>query len=193
MMKPAEQRNNQTVRLFVAINPGKNTLDAMNGPLSMFKQASWAGNIRWIPAENIHLTLKFIGPAHEDRIACLVDQLSRSVQNHGPLTLTLSQVMFLPTPAKARVMAVALDFSPELERLATAVDEAVGGCGFERERRRFKAHVTVGRCRELDAHRWTMPGDFSGITLRVRTLSLMQSTLLEHGAVYRCLRSFDLC
>ncbi len=192
MMKTAENTNRHTVRLFVAIQPGRETLSSMEGALGALKQASWAGKIRWTPVENIHLTLKFIGDAREEHLNCLTDRLARTASESPCFSIGLNPVMWIPSRSKARVIAAGVSPSADLERLADEVDAAVSGCGFPKDRRRFKAHVTLGRCRELDARRWSIPADFSGIALKVCSMDLMQSILSQHGAVYRCLRSFAL-
>src|SRR5581483_9189039 len=68
----------------------------------------------------------------------------RSVRG-GAVTLSLKQLGVFPNPRSARVLWVGIETGPELEQLATAVDQQMNSLGFEREKRAFSPHVTLAR------------------------------------------------
>jgi 2'-5' RNA ligase len=182
----------RTNRLFVGLVPDDEALVALVRSLGAMKQEAWARDIRWLPRENIHLTLRFFGDADKEKYINLSAALVQHVGKTQEFKINLSQVLFLPSASKARVVAVGVNPCSELDRLVTAVEESVVSCGFEPEKRRFKAHITLGRCRNMDLRRVSIGSNFHGITVPVRTVELMKSTLSDSGAVYGILDTVTL-
>jgi 2'-5' RNA ligase len=90
----------------------------------------------------------------------------------------------------------ATEGAASLVRLAEAVDGALGALGFEREKRAYSAHLTIGRVRSprnvsavVDA--MALAG-FADGPFRIDAVHLMKSDLLRTGAVYTTLRTFKL-
>lgn len=182
----------RTNRLFVGIVPDEAALAALARSVGMMKQEAWARDVRWLPKENIHLTLRFLGDVDKEQYVCLSAVLVEHMAKIQGFEISLSQALFLPSASKARVVAVGIKPCPELDNLAAAVEKSVVSCGFEPEKRRFKAHVTVGRCRDVDLRRVNISSDFQSINVTVRTVELMKSTLSESGAVYGILDTVTL-
>jgi len=182
----------RTNRLFVGIVPDEAALAALARSVGMMKQEAWARDVRWLPKENIHLTLRFLGDVDKEQYVCLSAALVEHMAKIQGFEISLSQALFLPSVSKARVVAVGIKPSPELDNLAAAVEKSVVSCGFEPEKRRFKAHITVGRCRDLDLRRVNISSDFQSINVTVRTVELVKSTLSESGAVYGILDTVTL-
>lgn len=182
----------RTNRLFVGIVPDDEALDALVRSMSTVKQEAWARDVRWLPKENIHLTLRFLGDVDKEQYVGLSAALVNHVGKATGFEISLSKVLFFPSASKARVVAVGVNLSPELDNLAAAVEKSVVSCGFEPEKRRFKAHITVGRCRDVDLRRANIGSNFYGINVPVRAVELMKSTLSESGAVYGILDTVAL-
>lgn len=112
--------------------------------------ASWAAaaappTMRRVAAENLHVTLAFLGtraPADAEAVSALLDGLARPL---GPLAV--ESPLWLP-PRRPGVLAVALGTGPALAQLhADLVAALEGAIGFESDRRPLRAHVTVARAR----------------------------------------------
>lgn len=103
--------------------------------------------VKWVGPERLHLTLKFLGETDEARVPALGEALDRAAGAAGPLELRLAGVGAFPSLQAPRVLWIGVEGPPELERLHEAVDEALAELGFERERRDFHPHVTLGRAR----------------------------------------------
>jgi 2'-5' RNA ligase len=105
---------------------------------------------RWVPPENYHLTLRFIGetPAHraED-----IDLALAGLRGRGfSLTLAGLGVFTKSGPKGGRNTAlwVGVERNPQLDHLQGKIETALQRAGLEPERRRFTPHVTLAR---LDA------------------------------------------
>jgi len=110
---------------------------------------SLAGGIpgaRWVPPENFHLTLRFIGevPAHraEDIDLALTTLRARAF----PLVLT--GMGTFAKGGQANALWIGAERNPSLEALRNKVETALQRSGCEPERRRFTPHVTLARLRD---------------------------------------------
>ena len=87
-----------------------------------------------------------------------------------------------------------------LASLQDAVETAMTGAGFQRERRPFRAHLTIGRVRDgaTPRQRRAIGDAVSSTTLppvepwQIETVHLVQSTLTPQGAIYADLGSVEL-
>ena len=97
------------VRLFVALGLPESI---------RLRLASLAGGIdgaRWVPPENLHITLRFIGEVPEDRIADLADALGAI--RMPPLTVTLRGAGHFSYGKKTRAVWVGVEKTGELATL----------------------------------------------------------------------------
>lgn len=103
---------------------------------------------RWVPEENLHLTLRFLGATDPDRVAGLVDAVAPAFAAAGPLSLRLEGGGTFPPARPARVAWVGIDGGEALSGLQREVASAAeAALGLEAERRPFHAHVTLARPR----------------------------------------------
>jgi len=160
-------------RLFVAIWPPDDVLDR----LADIERPKDQG-VKWVPHENLHVTLRFLGDADETEAAARLDE-----------TLL---------PAATAVVGPAFDLLGErslispvagVDDLAAVVHHALRGLGTESERKRFQGHITVARlARHARPHR--SAGRLFDATFDVTEVALVASTLLDTGAVYETVASW---
>lgn len=103
---------------------------------------------RWVPEDNLHLTLAFLGSRPVDDIPSLVEALASAAAAATPFSLRLDGGGTFPPHRPARVAWVGLTAPPELMALHAGVADALEALGgWERDRRPFHPHVTVARPR----------------------------------------------
>ncbi len=141
------------------------------------------GDVRWVPAENHHLTLKFLGEIAEDRIDALVARAGAKLAPVAPFEVALAGFGAFPSAREARVLWLGVARgSAALAKLARKLDTAARVAGAERERRPFSAHLTLGRLREparVEIERLTPP---TSVTWTVAEVVLYESRLAPDGA-----------
>lgn len=104
---------------------------------------------RFIPAENLHLTLAFLGNVDDDRIAAVGDAVAEGARGHDAIDTSLAGLGVFPSRKRARVLWAGLaDRQGRLRAIAAAVQAALEPLGFEPEKRAFHAHVTLARLRQ---------------------------------------------
>jgi RNA 2',3'-cyclic 3'-phosphodiesterase len=154
-------------------------------------------DVKWVEPGNLHLTLKFLGEASEDRVPDLVRALETACAGRAPLNLEITAPGAFPNARRPRVVWLGLagDLTP-LAELAAAVERALEPLGFPSEDRPFRAHLTLGRVRRprkggrqpdtRSLARDLAGSDFAaGPEFRAERVVLMQSTLTPGGAIYQ--------
>jgi RNA 2',3'-cyclic 3'-phosphodiesterase len=96
-------------------------------------------NVRWSPAENLHVTTKFIGAWPEQRVPDLLHALDEMPRN-GPFPLKIQGLMFF-----SHALVASIQNSKELNALAKRTDLALAGLGIPAEKREYTPHVTLAR------------------------------------------------
>lgn len=153
---------------------------------------------RWVTAENLHLTLVFLGDTARDLVPRLVAALKPAFAAVGPLELSVGGGGTFPPARPARVAWVGIQGPPELlavqRRAAVAVAEIL-----ERppESKPFHAHVTLARPRRpwnrRSAGRFVDAFDGPiGEPFVVERGVLYASELTERGAIYSAVERFRL-
>lgn len=183
----AEQRK----RLFIGIpcQPGR----AVQQILSELRARAQdpASGLRPVPAENLHITLKFLGMVPAPDIAMIPQIMQQIVSRQRSLTLQLHGFGCFK-----QALWLGVKDSDELQHLAAALDQALGIIGVSREQKAFVPHLTVARLRpgaqlklsELQA----AYSDRSWGEFRVETVTLFESETLPEGARYSRLFSASL-
>jgi RNA 2',3'-cyclic 3'-phosphodiesterase len=185
-----------TIRSFVAFNLPSDIIDHASGLQSDLKARGL--KLRWVRPRNIHLTLKFLGDISQAMIADVGDALGRACRGTAPLALTVQGMGVFPSIKRARVLWIGLGGQVEaLQFLYSRIEEELAELGLAREKRGFKAHLTLARMKGPVA-----PGDLSAAMeatgnyeprpFRVRRLILYKSDLRPQGAVYTPLVEIDL-
>jgi RNA 2',3'-cyclic 3'-phosphodiesterase len=177
------------VRTFIAIFPPPELREEV---LAKARRLTLRGRVRWSRPENIHLTLKFLGDVREEVLTSLCAALEEVCERHAAFDARLAGFGAFPSARRAQILWAGIGVgSDELRSLTTDLDAALALLGFEREKRPYTPHLTLGRARGRPASFEPPPEEYLG-EFRVRRVELMESTLTPEGAVYRTVRAFAL-
>jgi 2'-5' RNA ligase len=102
--------------------------------------------IRWVRVEGLHLTLRFLGPTPEDRVAPLEAAADALARVDAPFEVQLSGGGAFPSVSRPRSLWIGVhDGADRLANLADRLTAAAGECGLVLDTRPFAAHLTIGR------------------------------------------------
>lgn len=177
------------MRLFVALQP----TDPARAALAAL--ADDVPGVRWVPAAQLHLTLRFIGEVSADDAEKITAALS--LVRVQPFFLELTGTGgFPPRGAPGVLWAGVGPGHPLLHQLRQQVDDRMLATGVPFELRPFIPHFTVGRCRDASpvpvAHWLKRHRDFAGPTWPVRQFHLMASNPANPSEGYRTLHTVPL-
>ena len=168
--------------------------EEQRGRLETYLEActATAPEFRWTPAQNLHLTVRFIGsvePSVAEQVADRLDEL-----HVRAFELELGDVGTFKRGRLVRVVWLQLTAGSEDARaLAAQVEaECVRG-GLEPDSRPFQPHLTLARARPRDgAAPPSLPSPPAVPPWRAEELVLYRSLLGRAGAVYEPLRKLRL-
>jgi 2'-5' RNA ligase len=153
--------------------------------------------VRWVPLENMHLTLKFLGDVSAANIEMLSQMLRAEADLFHCFDLRLGELSSFPNLKRPRVLYIGIQAPVALEALQRGIDSASRRLGYESEERGFSPHLTIGRVRqsvtatEQQTIRRALEDtriDSLG-TARVDSVHLYKSDLKPTGSVYTRLYS----
>ena len=176
-------------RTFIAIRLSDEVLEAL-GELSAQVAPAWPEqSVRWARPEGMHLTLRFLGDTEEEQVPVLTAGLDQVAGASAPFALHLAGMGCFPNPRRPRVVWVGLqDSEEELLSLQKAIERLARSRGWEREKRAFKPHLTLGRVRERvspPAGEWLR--EPPALSFQVEAIELIESRLQPSGAEYTTL------
>jgi 2'-5' RNA ligase len=187
------------LRSFIAIEIPTEIKQAISAQTANL-QKQIGSSVRWVAAENIHLTLKFLGEISPTNVDVLSQMLQAECEHHPPFTLTIHSLGCFPNPRHARVIWIGVDCPQELIRLQREIESTTARLGYAPEDKPFSAHLTIGRVREqatatelqiiksvIEDVRIDQLGTFTA-----RSVELFKSDLKPAGPVYSRLFSAPL-
>ena len=180
------------IRAFIAIDLPPEVLQCLDDVSQQLRQELGGAPVRWVPVENIHLTLKFLGDVSESNIDMLTDFLQSTVSNVKQFEISIGGLGAYPKPHRPRVIWVGVEAPSELMTAQRSVESEMSRLGYARERRPFNPHLTLGR-----VSRHSTNQDVSNIAdvikthtvgylgcARVTALHIYRSDLKPSGAIY---------
>ena len=183
------------MRLFVAVNLPSEIRERLAAVQDRLRRAQ--ADVSWVRAENIHVTLKFLGETEAKRLERIRPALAEVARAGVPFPIEVSGVGSFGGRIPRVVWVGVGEGAEPLTQLAGQVEDALGGVGFPKERRGFTAHLTLGRVRSprnaealLTALEEAKAEPFG--VAEITQFELMQSELRPSGSVYTVLEKFPL-
>ena len=152
-------------------------------------------NIKWIPTENIHLTLSFLGNISNKDLPSLIQSVEKKITSNN-FQLTITGTGVFPSFTSPKVLW--LDISKgkdELTSLQLQVARSIRKFKENQEKIIFIPHITIANIRRLHAKINVLPflnTVYSPIELDVNSVCLYESHLFSEGAQYTVLNVFPL-
>jgi RNA 2',3'-cyclic 3'-phosphodiesterase len=192
----------ESIRAFLAIEPDREARSWLETWLTRLR-GGWP-RARWVAAEHLHLTLKFLGDLAADRVEEVKSISSAVARAMGPFHLLFGAPGWFGPRQRPRTFWLGFEPGPGLDQLmathrslerALAERALLTKGGWPPEDRPFSPHLTVGRNpRQVPAGGWTetLPPWTAGGTpgFPCRELTLFASTLTPQGPIHRILEEF---
>jgi 2'-5' RNA ligase len=136
------------MRLFTAVTLGS-TVEA-NATAGLERLRPLAPRARWVKPEGFHLTLVFLGEVSDAQLPAIGEALTPVSHHHTPFTLTVQGGGCFGKPRHPHVLWAGVHGNTAaLEALQAEVAAVLEPLGFPREKRMYKAHLTLARSKEL--------------------------------------------
>ena len=207
------------IRAFVALEVSPGIKDELAKLQEELKPAD--AHVKWVKPEAMHLTLKFLGKISDchsrennchsrennchsresgnlSQLTQIKSALDSIASRHSKFDISLGQIGGFPKLEFPSVLWVGVDNGcRNAEAIADDVEKELSKQGFEKEKRPFRAHLTLGRIRS--------PKKRKNIVLKIMALkftpsaacaidkiTLFQSELTPQGSIYTPLHHSSL-
>ena len=198
--RTAELISKALMRCFLAIDLPSALKDAICSATIGARRALGPDIVRWIPPQNIHLTLKFLGDTAATSLEHIRSALEAEVPHFKHFNLGLNGLGAFPNAKRPRVLWIGLEAPAALISLQHELDMATSRLGYASEERGFSPHLTIGRVRPnvstagVLSIRQVLEGAPVGWlgTLPVGAVHLYKSELLPAGSVYTRLHTVQM-
>lgn len=148
-------------------------------------------NIRWVPQNQMHLTLKFAGRFDHKQTGLLKSELETIPFN--PFELKLEGVGFFPDKGMPRVYWAGVTHNGSLAELQKMVEDAAVKAGAGKDRFRYNPHITLGRVKSGKLNKEELKksaGDFHSRVFTVQKFILFESQLKPEGAIHKVVAEY---
>jgi 2'-5' RNA ligase len=180
------------IRAFIAINLSPEIQHSLDEVSDKLKERLPKVPVRWVPVENIHLTVKFLGDVSVSNLEMLQKILRTEASQHAPFEFSVGNLGAFPSISRPRVIWVGVQVPEELHNLQHSIEAETARLGYTREKRAYSPHLTLGRVsRNANADdtrhiREVLKNCTIGFlgAARVQEVHLYRSELQPGGAVY---------
>jgi 2'-5' RNA ligase len=186
-----------SLRVFCAVELPEEVREQAADHAARLRERFGEARASWPRAENLHLTLKFLGEIERGRIEALTRAAARAAARSEAFRLTVAGAGAFPPRGPARVLWLGVaDASGGLARLHGHLEDECAHEGFTREARPFHPHLTLARLRApqgaRELARLHEEMGFAALAFNVTELVLMRSELGPGGSRYTPLSRHEL-
>jgi len=172
------------MRLFIAIDIPEDLKEKLARVRAKLKECGL--DAKWVNASNIHMTLKFLGEAPEEKLDEIKSIVNATAGNFGKLELNVGDFGFFPNETSPRVFFISTDKEEILKNISLQLEDRLESLGFPKEGR-FKSHLTIARFRtkkNIDCLKNEIKGMAIEAKFAVCEIILFKSLLTPAGPVY---------
>ena len=180
------------LRTFIAVDIGKAIRDRAVALQERLAQTS--NIVKWVEAENLHITLLFLGEVEDREVPTVCRVVADQVQEHEAFRLTIERVGCFPNSRRPRILWIGVgEGTQEVCALHDALEPPLLELGCYRlEERKYAPDITLGRVkseRPADklAEALTKQAGWQGGQTTVNEVLVMSSELTPQGPIYTVL------
>jgi len=187
-------------RLFIAINLPKNIKNRIDAVVAELEEKE--KNIRFLPSDNWHLTVSFLGDQPDEAIPGILDALKKTVKKYSDIftdedfKIEFDEFVYGPSNKPPRMIWLkgTEETSQRIGELKKDLENNLfaNNVRFESENRKYSSHITLARFREGEINKISNHSIAQAqFSFFVKSLDLIESFLSRNGAEYDILQEVD--
>lgn len=187
-------KDSETVRSFLAIELDEDLVPKILDVQKEFKKTN--SNIKYVPSQNMHFTLKFFGNIDLDMVEDISAAVLKVIKDYSSFDLNIKKCGCFPNKNVIKVLWLGLDEGSPIRDLQRDLDKEFKKLGFKKERN-FISHLTIGRVKSPKGKKEIRNAieKLENIEIGQMTVSkicLKKSTLTPQGPIYEDIKVFEL-
>ena len=189
-----KSKESKTIRSFLAIDLAEDLKPEIADVQKEFKKTG--ANIKYVPSQNMHFTLKFFGNIDEDMVDEISEAVEKVIRNYSSFDLSIGGCGSFPNQNTIKVLWIGIDSNSQIADLQKDLDREFKKLGFKKERN-YISHLTIGRPRN-GKNKNQLKDTINSLkdlkigTMTVSKISLKKSTLTPQGPIYEDIKVFNL-
>lgn len=184
------------MRLFIACLPPEKTINLLTEIYSGIKTGLNNIQANWVPINQLHINLHFLGDIKDERVDELKDILRGLAAAQAGTKVRLNQLLAFPNPSNCRVLTLKVEQIDDLKNLALAIQQRIAGAKIApAENRVYRPHVTLARVKSLlnqDEKNFVKSFKYEPIDWPLNSFALIRSYLTSLGPKHEVLEEFIL-
>ncbi len=153
-------------------------------------------NVKLVEPENIHLTIKFLGDTDESLIDRIEEIMNYSVKEVEPFEISLKGAGVFPNEKYIKVIWIGIENVESISKIAFKIDEKITTLGFQKEKRKFSAHLTIARVKNVKNKEKLIQiiekyRNIEFSKFKINSIKLKKSTLTPKGPIYTMLKEIN--
>lgn len=180
------------LRAFIAVEIPSSIQRAIQDSTASLRKILGDNLVRWVPPQNIHLTLKFLGDISISNLDLIKQMLITEAAQHPRFEMQAEGIGSFPNSRRPRVIWIGLHAPAALESLQRGIESASARLGYSADGKSFSPHLTIGRVKqnssapEIQSLRDALEGTKIGLLgiVHVDAAHLFKSDLQPSGSVY---------
>ncbi|MBN2339875.1 MAG: RNA 2',3'-cyclic phosphodiesterase [Deltaproteobacteria bacterium] len=188
----------KTVRCFLAVNlelKAAKKISELQQQL-IGKSSEFKSTLKWVPPQNMHVTVRFLGNITEPMIQAIKDGLEPITQSSAPFLMETASVGVFDADALRVLHMKIADPSGGMTQLVTQCHELLENIGFKKIDRTYTPHVTLARIKDGIADEIEQliadHADVACGSSLVRDLACYESKVSQSGVDYHLLWKLPL-
>jgi 2'-5' RNA ligase len=170
------------MRVFFAIEFSKEIKELLKSIEHELEDNSISGN--FTTEENMHLTVKFIGEIENKEFEKLKVCLDKATVNMGPFAIRLTQLGEFAGGGSELIWVGIENQDDGLINLFNNIQKEIEAAGYEKEERKFRPHITIGRKVKLKEEFNYSDINFKAQDMIVNNVVIMESSRINGKLTY---------
>ena len=187
---------NAIKRVFLAVNLPLSVKKVIENEVEKIKERM-PESVRFIPSENWHITVSFLGNQSDENIVKISDVAKKVAANFAPIEAKFEKIVYGPSNANAKMIWLTTNYetSSRLEIIKQMIENRLleEGINLRLEHRKFNGHVTLARFDKnlgISELPLNLEDDLE-LDFLARSLDFMESDMRPSGATYSTLGKFE--
>jgi RNA 2',3'-cyclic 3'-phosphodiesterase len=174
------------IRTFIALEIPQPALDQVSHLIKKGIRSAFY-SYRWVPLQNLHITIKFIGDIEENLLEKIVNKLKIDALEFDKMNLEFSKFGFFEKNRKPTIFWVGCNYNALLIKFVEYIEVSLFELGIPKEEKKFKSHLTLLRLKgdeNIEPLKILSDMKFEEISFKPVSISIIKSELSSKGAKY---------
>lgn len=151
--------------------------------------------VKWVPRENLHLTLKFLGEIDRKTLNATAIALRETCASFQSFKISFRGMGVFPHPKQPKVLWCGIEANRCLTELVGAVNSLFN---FGGDSKPFRPHITIGRVKNTNSEIFHLIQETDNIfpdgwgIMQVDGIDIMESILQPTGPIYKKIQTIKL-